>query len=883
MDLLRSKQQQNQLMQIRLYILTALLLMVGKFALAQEEVSLLERKISLEKQTTTLGQALSLIGERAGFTFSYGNRIPVDHKVTIQAREETVQKILDDLFIEVPVDYIEKNDKILIVPKKGSSNVSQTVRGRVVDKDSKEPIPGVNVYIASPLIGTITDPDGNFRINHVPVGRHSLQVSCMGYEGKNQPNIVVRSGKETILEYELEESFIDINEVTILYEPDKLKPVNELAVISAMALSPEDLTYSPGSLNDISRAAVSLPGVASSNDGQNHLIIRGNSPKGLQWRLEGIEVPNMNHFAEIGSSGGGVNILSNNMIGRSDFYTGAFPAEYGNALSGVFDLNLRTGNNEKHEQTFQLGVIGTEFMAEGPLNQNSGASYIAQFRYSTLMLPNKIGLIENVPEFGDLSFKIHLPSNRLGSFSIFGIGGKSHEKGPPDYHWYSDMGTLGISHNVGLNQSTRIKTILALSAWKFNLDSKENIGSLTSPIDYHAHNEVKEYTPQLSVTVDKKISPKHKIRGGLVYLHEYYDSYMGWRSDTLSDRALDTNHPLYSSDIQYQYTYSNAIGNTGTFQTFLNWRYRIYSKLTLNSGLHYLHLFLNSSSSLEPRFSLSWQFAPRHNLSAGFGIHSRRESYTLLTGSKTLHDGEQVRINQDLELSKSRHYVIGYQFLPQPGLLLKAEAYYQYLYDIPVYPFPPYFSTMNFDMGFEGNILVNRGSGFNKGMEFTIDKLFSNGYSFLITGTLYDSKYRNYMGEEYHTKYNGTFASSGMFSKEIILGSGSQNVLGMSGRIIWTGGFRERQIDMNSSIASGREVRIWDYGFTEKLDNYFRTDILVYFRRNRHRYSGEWKLEILNLTNNKNMLRKYYDNSTQSVRIEYQNPLIPVLTYRIQF
>ncbi|MCK4750659.1 MAG: TonB-dependent receptor, partial [Bacteroidales bacterium] len=355
---------------------------------------------------------------------------------------------------------------------------------------------------ATPLRGTITDPEGNFRLDRVPVGRHTLEISCMGYEGRNQPNIIVRSGKETILHYELEESYININEVTIRHEPDKLKPINELAVISAIALSPEDLTYCPGSLDDISRAVVSLPGVSSSNDGQNHLIIRGNSPKGLQWRLEGIEVPNMNHFAEIGSSGGGINILSNNMIGRSDFYTGAFPAEFGNALSGVFDLNLRTGNNERHEQTFQLGVIGTELMAEGPLNQRSGATYITQFRYSTLRLANKIGLIENAPEFTDLSFKIHLPGNRLGTFSIFGIGGKSHEKGPPDYNWYSDMGTLGVSHNMGLNETTRIKTILAFSAWKYIYDSKDNIGSGTSPIDSHWHSKVTEYTPKLSVTLN---------------------------------------------------------------------------------------------------------------------------------------------------------------------------------------------------------------------------------------------------------------------------------------------------------------------------------------------------------------------------------------------
>ncbi len=243
----------------------------------------------------------------------------------------------------------------------------------------------------------------------------------------------------------------------------------------------------------------------------------------------------------------------------------------------------------------------------------------------------------------------------------------------------------------------------------------------------------------------------------------------------------------------------------------------------------------------------------------------------------------KLQLNRDLELAKSNHYVLGYNFRPAPGWLLKSEAYYQYLYDIPVYPFPPYFSTINFDYGFEGNILVNRGTGFNKGIELTLDKLFSRGYSFMLTGTLYESKYRNYMGEELHTKYDGSFASSGMFMKEFPIGPDGRNVLGLSGRFIWTGGFRELPIDLDASIDQGREVRIWDNGFTEKMDNYFRIDAMVFFRRNKPGYTAEWKVEVINLTNNKNMLGKEYDPATESILVEYQNTLIPLLTYRIQF
>ena len=851
--------------------------------LSQGKGSILDKKIQLNNQITTLEQALKIIGREGDFTFSYGNKIPVGQEVVLKAGEYTVKEMLDVILRDIPVDYIVKKDKILLIPRKENTGLTQTVRGRIIDRDSGLPIPGVNVFIASPMKGTVTDLEGNFRLKEIPVGRHELEISCMGYEGKSLPSLVVHSGKETFLQFELEESILDIGEVTIRHKIDKLKPVNDLAVISTIPLSGEDLTYIPGSMNDISRVAVSLPGVASPNDGQNQIVIRGNSPKGLLWRLEGIEVPNMNHFGEIGSSGGGINMLSNNMLGRSDFFTGAFPAEYGNALSGVFDINLRTGNNERHEQTFQIGVIGTEFMAEGPLNRNTGATYIAQFRFYTLGLISMAGLMDHTPDFTDLSFKFHLPSRRMGTFSIFGIGGKSHEKGDSGYDWYNDIATLGVSNEIGLTESTRIKTIAAFSFWKYRWDTYRNMGSSANPVDYTSHNDVRDITPRISVTLNQKLSAKHKIRTGLVYTHALYNSFMGWHSDTLSNRALDPSHPLYSSDIDFEQIYVDDKGSTGIVQAHLNWRYRIIPSLTLNAGMHYIHLLLNQNNSIEPRMSLSWQFLPKHNLSAGFGIHSRRESFTLYTGEMTMHDGEKVQINKDLELAKAKHYILGYQYRPNPDWLLKTEIYYQYQYDIPVYPFPPYFSTMNFDYGFEGNILVNRGTGFNKGVELTLEKLFSNGYSALLTGSLYESKFKNYMDEQYSTKYDGSFTNSGMFTKEFPLGPGKRNVIGLSTRYIWTGGFRELPIDLDASMDAGREIRIWDYGFTEKLDNYFRIDLMVYFRRNRPRYTSEWKLEIINLTNRKNMLRNNYDHSSQSVKVEYQNTLIPLITYRIQF
>ena len=853
------------------------------------QVSLLDKVIKLEEQQGTVGEILKTIGQAGEITFSYSSDIPVDRWVVIKGKEQTIREFLNELFNDGEVEYVIRKDKILIVPARTKSPISQptqTIRGKIIDKDSKVPLLGVNVIITSPepVRGTMTNEQGEFRFEKIPVGWHNIQVSCIGYESATIQNVLVTSGKEPVVTVELEESVINIDEVVVRYEQNKTRPINDMAMISARRFSAEETNYFPGTINDISRVAQVYPGVLSDNDGQNHLIIRGNSPKGLQWRLEGIEFPNLNHFFEIGSSGGGVSILSNNMIKGSDFFTGAFPAEYGNALSGIFDLNLRTGSNEKHEQTFQIGLIGTELMAEGPLKRESNATYIGQYRYSTLKLAEILGInLENIPDFQDISFKFYLPTKKSGTFSIFGIGGKSHETGTPGYNWYTNMGTMGISNGFSFHSKTYIKTIVAFSAWQYIWNQKMNIGTAADPIDYHLKDDITEYSSKISFSINRKINTSHKIKMGIIFDRTFYNSYMGWHSDTLYERYINTDHPYHSEDITYEYIFSDARGSANTLQTYIDWKYRITNNLTLNSGIHFLQFYLNNTYSVEPRLGIQWQFLPKHSLSAGFGIHSKKESLTLYTGTLTLHDGTKINPNINLDLTKSRHYIMGYSYSFSKNLHVIAEAYYQFIYDVPVYPFPPYFSTINYDYGFEGNILVNKGTGYNKGIELTLERLFSDGYSLIINGTLYESKFRNYQEEEYHTKYNGSFAASGLFRKEFNVGRYDQNILGIGARTIFAGGFRYLPIDLEASINQRRQVVIWDHGFTEKLNDFFRIDMQINFRRNKARYTGEWRLDIINVTNHKNLRRKYFEPETNSIEIEYQNPIIPVFSYRIMF
>lgn len=307
---------------------------------------------------------------------------------------------------------------------------TQTVRGTITDKQSKEPLIGASIVWldSSIFIGTTADINGNFRLNNIPVGRQSFKISFLGYR-ETVITSIITSGKEVVLNIELEQSVVTAKAVTIVAEKQKDKPNNELTTVSARSFTIEETSRYAGSVGDPSRMAANYAGVSGANDSRNDIIIRGNSPTGLLWRLNGIEIPNPNHFGSLGTTGGPISILNNNVLDKSDFLTGAFPAEYGNVLAGVFDLQMRTGNNEKNEFMAQVGFNGFEAGAEGPISKKQGSSYLINYRYSTLGVFSALGINFGtgtaVPKYQDVSFNINLPTNKAGKFTLFGMGGIS--------------------------------------------------------------------------------------------------------------------------------------------------------------------------------------------------------------------------------------------------------------------------------------------------------------------------------------------------------------------------------------------------------------------------------------------------------------------------
>ncbi len=772
---------------------------------------------------------------------------------------------------------------LTVLPAYAQVTLTQTIRGTVKDASSQQPVPGATVVIVgtNPPKGTITDEEGNFRLEQVKVGRVTLKINSVGYEEQLLSELSVGSGKEVILNISLTESLIQMQEVVITAEQAKGTPRNDMAVLSARSISVDETKRYAASINDPARAALSFAGVSGNDDGNNGLVVRGNSPRGMLWRLEGVEIPNPNHFGEEGASSGGISILSVNMLDNSDFFTGAFPSEYGNALSGVFDVRLRKGNNEKYEYAAQMGLLGVDFAAEGPFSKNSKASYLANYRYSTLGILQKIGVNitgDATPDFQDFSYKVYLPTPKAGTFSLWGVGGLSRQTtraiaDSTQWKKFSDreheefvskMMALGMTHFYYLNDKSYLQTIVSFSSRGMSY-VRDVLNRKYVPIRF----QEEDYTAdswRISTLWNHKFNARHTLRTGLIY------SNIGF--SLLSNGITDEG--VFYTDV-------STSGRTSTWQAYSQWKYRVSETVTLNTGLHMLYLALNGNTSIEPRASLKWQFSARQSLALGTGWHSRYEAMSVYFAGYQPKDQPYTQPNRNLGFTKARHLVLSYENRLREDMRLKVETYYQQLYNVPVNVQSSSFSGLNSVGGYTIDALTNNGTGRNYGVEFTLEKFLTHNYYFLVTTSLYQSLYTGSDGKERNTRFNGNFVSNATFGKEFMVGRSKANVLGINIRLLWAGGNRYTPVDLEKSRLMKTVIEQEGQQFSAQVSNYFRTDLRFSYKKNRPKASYTLSLDIQNATNRLNVFTQEYKPASGNVEYSYQLGLIPVLNYRIEF
>lgn len=766
---------------------------------------------------------------------------------------------------------------------------SQTIRGKIVDKDSKYQLIGANVILvgSDPINGTVTDVNGEFKLTNIPVGRNTLKITYIGYKEIVMPNIIVNTGKETVLQFEMEEQVFESEEVVITSVKDKAQVNNEMAVISARSFDIEETSRYAGSLNDPARMATNFAGVSGMNDSRNDIVIRGNSPLGLLWRLEGVDIPNPNHFANAGSTGGPISILNNNLLDRSDFMTGAFPSNYGNGLSGVFDLQMRSGNNEKREYMGQFGFNGAEFGAEGPFSKKSRASYLCNYRYADLSVFQKMGINlgtgDAVPVYQDLSFKINIPTKGKSKFTVWGIGGASiinveakdttkESKSDNNYtaeyfqtKYGTQMGVAGASHTYYFNEKTFGKLNIAVSG--NNIGIKQDSVSFA---DRSKHPYFGSGYLQNKVTVNyqlvKKFNSKNTLQSGF-FVERYGFNY--------ADSVL--NGAYFRKIIDYK-------GSLFLMQAYSQLQHRFSDKLSWVGGIHYQQLTNNGTYAIEPRTGINWELNKRNSLSLGVGMHSQMQPAFLYFYQTRLADGSYIMSNEKLGFSRSNQIVLGYNNRVSENIRVKAETYYQSLYNVPVEMRSSSFSMLNAGSTFgidRSDSLVNKGTGYNYGVELTAEKFFSKGYYFLLTGSLFESKYKGSDGVERNTAFNGNFVVNLLAGKEFALNK--KSILAFDYKMTYAGGKREIPIDLAKSIQAGQTVFDMTQIYTKRMPSYFRTDIKVTFRLNGKKVTQEWIFSIQNFTNQQNVFQRVYVASERRRDTQYQLGFFPLIQYKILF
>ena len=772
----------------------------------------------------------------------------------------------------------------------------QVVRGIIIDRVSEKPLPGVSITISGLSMGVISDSVGRYVFTAVPLGRHQFNYGSAGYHPAIIPSVLVTAGKEVILDVSLEQRLVTLSTMTVTAtKAGRGAATNEFTAGSSRSFNIEDITRYAGGRNDPSKLVSNFAGVAANSDARNDIVVRGNSPAGVLWKIEGNPSPSPNHFATLGTSGGPVSALNTNVLKTSDFLTGAFPAEYGNATAAVFDISLRSGNSSKHEQTFQLNAFsGFEATIEGPLNgKNNGAAYLASYRYSFAQVAHAIGInigTKAVPNYQDWAFNITTGRSKAGKFSFFGMGGLSNinfrgkDVDSTDFYAQADQDAydksnfyfLGVRHNLELDSRTYLRTVVSFA----NTLDKYDQYRYPDPVPPYANRWLqysssnKTNTVRLSSYLNQKLSSRFSWRVG------FTGEDMG-----LDLRVLDKTARPPAAPFD---TVSDYHGSNFLWQYFAQFKYRASERFTIVGGMHGTYFDLNRSSALEPRLSFSYQLPAAQTIYLSYGLHSQLQPLPVYFKTIDEETGQKDPSNRNLGFTRAHHFVVGYEWRFQPDWRLKAEFYYQHLFDVPVERQSSGFSMLNAgaDFGFPDKVgLVNKGTGDNKGMEWTVERFLSHGYYLLFTASLFDSKYKGSDDIQRNTAFNYKYVFNVLAGKEWRMGSNGNNALTVDVRLSTIGGRYTTPINVAASLSAGYEILDTLHYNSQQLDPYFRMDTKFGYRINsrKRKLSQTFYLDLQNVTNRKNIFLLQYNQAKGVAAPIYQIRFFPDILYRIQF
>lgn len=739
---------------------------------------------------------------------------------------------------------------------------TQTVKIHLSDGHSRLPVEGANVSIPKYHLSASSDANGDVRFDAVPLGRLEVEVSSVAYGKYIYRELLLENARQLVLDLELLAAGRELAELKVVSPGSGTS-----ALANVESITSEQIMRFPATFFDPARLAMSFAGVANTNDQANNVSVRGNSPEFVQWRMEGVEIVNPNHLSNAGmfsdkpaAVGGGTNILSAQMLGNMNFLSGAFPAGYSNALAGVFDMNLRTGNSEEYQHVVQAGLIGIDLSSEGPINKKKGSSYLVNYRYSFTGLLAQAGVNfgGEAITFQDLAFNLNFPTRKAGTFTFFGMGGLSSNIFAPDadsttwesskdlnnIDFYGRMGLLGAKHSVKLLKKWNLRTVLVNSALE-NLRNAYS-GNTNVNYDYSAKNYL-----SFSTAVSGDLNRLWALNAGV--------------------------------QLSHQFNRFNAMDSDAFFFNFANLLVQPYARITnrerarfnYNVGFvapHYSYSHSSGSSQyFEPRLSADYHLTAGQKIKAAYGLHSQIVS-------------NRVAFYLPYKPARSHHFTLGYQVDPDTRQSFSAELFYQNMFNLSRFD-SVYVSVLNgYEIGYFTNgyyLLNQKNQGRNYGIELNYRHYLDNGFFALVNATFYKSQFKAFDNKFYDTRYAGNYIYNATAGKEWEKTDGK--LLGLNARLNWVGGFRDYRI-----LTTEYENMLYVYynylsPLTVKYNDYFRLDVRAYIKKTKKRGSETISLDIQNLTNRENIAYNYFDAYLMKVVQKKQLGLVPMLNYRWEF
>ncbi len=760
-----------------------------------------------------------------------------------------------------------------------SAQTTSSLSGTITDAATDRPIASAEVQVLTPdtTFITLSDTAGRYGFGALPTGIHPLRVLHSGHATALVPEVWVRNGYEAVQDVGLGIATTDLGEVAVWSDAPRTMPP-----VGSYALTVEQSLRYPATFFDPTRLATTRPGVSGASDQANHFSVRGNGPAANAYLLEGAEIVTPNHLTNAGTvtdlpslTGGGTNILSAQMLGNSQLRTGGMAANYGNALGGLMDMRLRRGTHQRQAFTLQAGLTGLDVSTEGPFHKGGLASYLVNYRYSTVGLLSDLGvdLGDERIGFQDLSMHIALPLRRGGHLSFFGFGGLSHnyftakdsadrevDKDARDIDYRSRMGAAGASLLLPVGGQARWRTTVAISAIDQQRDETER--AIATPWAWSFD------------LLERKVSVVSDVQGR-------------WGSGT---------------------TY--RIGGSLLQRTVVVQRTLRDSLLPgVDAVATLVRPYLVMTHVLGPHFRAEWGAAYAHDDRSGKGVAEPRasvayrlqhdRSITFSAGQRSQLDRVQYYVDHPAMRSpaapltpmRMREVVLAYDHPFRPHLRLHGEAYFQRVDRIPMEIAPlqeaqraPYGSMVDLWDEFRDVLMANLGQGKNRGVELGLEHTFHRGLFYQVNATYMDATYQDATQLERPVRWNNSWIGNLIVGREFAktLEDGKRT-WGVNGRFNAMGGLRATPVDLEASREAGVTRYDVDHVMGEQLPVYHRLDVRVYRKRERKGHTGMWSLDLQNLLGTRNTAFRYYDRLQDAVITKYQLGLIPNLSYRIEF